>query len=114
MNVRIMRRTVLLPLLILTAVSLVWSFGDDDHLSLNVNGMHCQSCVSMIRKTVRKVPGVESVSIDLEKGLVSVECDSADVRRVMISEAIEKMGYDVVSGDSLNHAPADSAHVIDH
>ncbi len=112
MNIK--RHIVLLPLLILTAMPLVWSFGDDDHLSLNVNGMHCQSCVSMIRKTVRKVPGVESVSIDLEKGLVSVECDSADVRRVMISEVIETMGYDVVPGDSLNHAPADSAHATDH
>jgi copper ion binding protein len=89
------------------------SSDDQDHLTLNVNGMHCQSCVSMIRKTVRKLPGVESVSVDLDKSMVEVKGDSLAVRREMITQAIERMGYDVVQSDTLTTVPTDSAHVSD-
>ena len=73
---------------------------DNGSLKLNVEGMHCQSCVSMIKKTVRKVPGVESVTVDLEKGVVEVVGDSLQAREARIAETIEKMGYDVLSNDS--------------
>ena len=114
MNVRSLRRLFSPPfLLLITMSSHAWQPDVQDHLILNVNGMHCQSCVSMIRKTVRKVPGVESVSVDLDKGMVEVKGDSAGVRREMISEAIERMGYDVVPRDSLTTVPSDSVHVSD-
>jgi copper chaperone CopZ len=54
----------------------------------------------MIKKTVRKVPGVESVTVDLEKGVVEVVGDSLHVREARIAETIEKMGYDVLSPES--------------
>ena len=73
---------------------------DNNSLKLHVEGMHCQSCVSMIKKTVKKVPGVESVTVDLEKGVVEVVGDSLQVREARITETIEKMGYDVLSNDS--------------
>jgi len=115
MNVRSMRRLFAPPFLFLiTMSSFAWESDDQDYLTLNVNGMHCRSCVSMIRKTVRKMPGVESVSVDLDKGLVEVKCDSAGFRREMITEAIERMGYDVVPSDSLTPASSDSVHVTDH
>ena len=107
MNVIVLRRLLIpLSLLFIATSQTVRSSDDPEPLRLNVEGMHCQSCVSMIRKTVRKVPGVESVSVELDKGLVEVKCDSAGVRREMITQAIERMGYDVV--------PSDSARVIDH
>ncbi len=100
-------------LLLITMSSVASPSDDQDHLTLNVNGMHCQSCVSMIRKTVRKLPGVESVSVDLEKSMVEVEGDSMAIRREAITQAIERMGYDVVQPDTLKTIQSDSAHVPD-
>jgi copper chaperone CopZ len=62
----------------------------------------------MIRKTVRKIPGVESVAIDLDKGLVEVKGDTTVARRAAVAEAIERMGYDVVESDSVKGMKADS------
>jgi copper chaperone len=84
-------------LVVLLLVSSVSSLcGDKERLKLSVRGLHCASCVSMVKKTVRKLPGVESVKVDLEKGSVDVECDSAAVRRADITRAIQRMGYKVL------------------
>jgi copper chaperone CopZ len=91
---------LLFPLLLFFFPAEASSSDDHDILTLNVEGMHCQSCVSMIKKTVRKVPGVESVAIDLEKGIVEVTGDSLVVRQAQIAGSIEKMGYDVLPTES--------------
>lgn len=114
MNVRGLRRLALLFPLVAAISVLSWTLGNPEKVTLKVDGMHCQSCVSMIKKTVKKVPGVETVSIDLGSGLVQVEGDSAAYREKTIAEAIEKMGYDVVSADSTNAMPADSTHNPGH
>ena len=109
MRVRRLRRRFSLLSLLLFALSLSPGASDDqDHLTLSVDGMHCQSCVSMVRKTVRKIPGVESVSVDLDKGLVEVTGDSLLARRRVIAESIERMGYDVTEGDTVKTMKADS------
>jgi Cu+-exporting ATPase len=76
---------------------------DKEKLQLKVTGMHCTSCASMVRKTVRKVRGVESVTVDLDHGAIAVECDSASARRGEIIESIRRMGYTVT--DSLETSP---------
>lgn len=109
MNVVVLRRLLIpLSLLFIATSPAVRSSDDPEPLRLNVDGMHCQSCVSMIRKTVRKIPGVESVAVDLDKGLVEVRGDTTVARRAVIAEAIERMGYDVTEPDSVNGMKADS------
>ncbi len=80
--------------------------GEKEKLKLNVKGMHCASCVSMVKKTVRKISGIESVSVNLQAATVEVSCDSASSRRSDIVEAIERMGYTVVPSDSMNGTAA--------
>ncbi|MEK7251080.1 MAG: heavy metal-associated domain-containing protein [Bacteroidota bacterium] len=78
--------------------------GEKEKLKLHVQGMHCASCVSMVKKTVRKISCIESVSVNLKAGTVEVFCDSASSRRSMVIEAIERMGYTVVQSDSMIRA----------
>lgn len=98
--------SAIFSLVLLFLLSSVISLSSDKELlKLNVQGMHCASCVSMVKKTVRKLPGVESVKVDLDNGSVHVECDSAAVRKADIIRAIQRMGYKVLETDSVqSHA----------
>ncbi len=67
---------------------------------LKIKGMYCQSCVSMIKKTVRTVDGVQNVTVDLDSGIVVLEYDSSQSLSKAV-KAITRMGYKVVDLDSL-------------
>jgi copper chaperone len=100
--------------------SLVFSFlflslqtlcGEKEKLKLTVQGMHCTSCVSMVKKSVRKISGVESVSVDLDSGTVEVVCDSASTRCEAVAHAIQRMGYKVLDSDSTKNNLGQSPHI---
>jgi copper chaperone CopZ len=57
-----------------------------------VAGMHCAHCVAAVEEEVSAVPGVESVSIDLETKRVDVAGESLD--DAAIRAAIEEAGYE--------------------
>ncbi len=67
--------------------------------SVQIKGIYCSSCVSMIKKTVRKVPGIESVSVNLDSAKVEIEYNAAESLTEAI-KAITRMGYKVVDSDS--------------
>jgi P-type Cu+ transporter len=75
---------------------------------LPVHGMHCASCVAKVESAVRKVAGVEEVSVDLPSRTVAVSgrLDMKAVRR-----AIEKAGYDVL-GESTSRVAAESMSLL--
>ncbi len=60
---------------------------------LNVEGMTCGHCVSTIEKAVGNVSGVESVSVDLAKKLVSVVCENDPLTHEAIKRAVTSAGY---------------------
>ena len=64
------------------------------YLSYSVPGISCEHCRTAISAEVTRVPGVESVEVDLEAKRVSVtgEGVSDDAVRAAIDEA----GYDAV------------------
>ena len=55
--------------------------------------MSCGHCESAIRAAVSAVPGVESVTVDLESKRVDVRGEGLD--DVAIRAAIDEAGYDV-------------------
>jgi copper chaperone CopZ len=60
--------------------------------SFNVQGMTCHSCVAMVSEEVGEVPGVESVQVDLDSGMVKVQGDQVDegaVRRAIVEAGFE-------------------------
>lgn len=71
-------------------------------LTVNVKGMHCASCASIIEKTAKKIPGVDSAEVNFGTETAKVSFDESRTNISDISRAIEPLGYSFV------HAP--SAH----
>jgi copper chaperone len=64
---------------------------------LKVEGMSCDHCVQAVTKATTALPGVESVSVDLAAGTVTLEYDPNQSAEDAIKEAIEDQGFDVVA-----------------
>jgi copper chaperone CopZ len=69
---------------------------------LDVVGMHCQSCASLIEETLVRDPGVRLVSVDLEAGRASVVYDPHAVTVADVCASVTSVGYGaepVAAGD---------------
>ena len=66
--------------------------------TITVSGMTCGHCVSSVKEELAEVPGVQSVSVDLNAGGVSpVTIESTrELTSEEISAAVEEAGYTVV------------------
>lgn len=62
-------------------------------LKLTVTGMTCGGCENAVKKTLAKLPGVESVSASHADATVVVDYDASRVPREAIEDAIGKLGY---------------------
>ncbi len=58
-----------------------------------VNGMTCASCVSLIERKLRKVPGITSVSVKLNQEKAIVNFTEAPMDTVKLSGVISPFGY---------------------
>lgn len=58
-----------------------------------VTGMTCSACSAAVEKAVKKVEGVESVSVNLLSGYMSAEYDQGITGAAQIMEAVERAGY---------------------
>ena len=92
-----MRSSILLAIVLFTHTL---HAGGKLKATIPVKGMHCKSCVSMIKKTVRKVDGVKDVTVNLDSGKVDVEYSTAQSLSEAV-KAITRMGYKVVDPDSV-------------
>jgi len=108
-----MKRSFALFLPIFLLIALTVTAGEKDKKVLKVKGMHCSSCASMIRKTVRKIDGVEEAQVSMETGQVTVLFDSTKRPLKDVVTAINKMGYKVAENDSAYSTPADSSGIKD-
>ncbi|WP_227938111.1 copper chaperone CopZ [Alkalihalobacillus deserti] len=64
--------------------------------TIQVKGMSCNHCVSAIEGSVGKLNGVQSVEVDLEKGMVVVSFEKNSISLDSIKDEIEEQGYDVL------------------
>ncbi|MGY1823471.1 heavy-metal-associated domain-containing protein [Geodermatophilus sp. SYSU D00079] len=60
--------------------------------TVQVSGMTCAHCERAVAEEVARVPGVRSVVVDLARGTVTVDVDSA-VDRADIAAAVDEAGY---------------------
>lgn len=58
-----------------------------------VDGMTCQHCVNAVREEVGRIPGVESVDVDLDTKKVVVHGEG--VTDEAVRAAVEEAGYEV-------------------
>lgn len=66
--------------------------------TISVSGMTCGHCVSSVKEELAELPGVQSVSVDLNAGGVSpVTIESTrELTSEEIAAAVEEAGYTVV------------------
>lgn len=60
---------------------------------LGIEGMTCQSCVSLIQSVLQDTEGVVSVTVSLQDNSASVTYDSSKTSSGALAEAIEDMGF---------------------
>ena len=60
-----------------------------------VKGMHCNSCVAIIKMDLEEIEGIKKVTGDYQKGKVSVEYDEKKTNINEMKRVIEKAGYKV-------------------
>lgn len=63
-------------------------------VTLRVEGMTCQHCVSAVRNAVMGVPSVKSSDVDLKAGLATVVLDPSKASLEDLLEAVEEAGYE--------------------
>lgn len=64
---------------------------------LPIEGMTCASCVRRVEKALAKLPGTESVSVNLATEQASVRYNPAMVGPADFKQAVEKAGYEIRS-----------------
>src|SRR5262245_57514299 len=60
---------------------------------LDIEGMHCASCVSRVETALRSVPGVRSARVNLATNQGAVEFDGAPIDMAAIESAVSAAGY---------------------
>ena len=58
-----------------------------------VEGMDCASCVSRIETTIKKLPGIESASVNLATGEACVLYQPEQIASRNIKDAVDRIGY---------------------
>ena len=73
---------------------------DRTELRFAVPGMTCRHCVSAVQGEIAKVPGVETVSVDLDTKAVVVV--GAGVDRDLVWAAVDEAGYEAVGSPGVH------------
>jgi P-type Cu+ transporter len=60
---------------------------------LDIEGMHCASCVKTVETALQAVPGVESASVNLATGEAFVRLKKPDIDFASLEGAVEAAGY---------------------
>jgi Cu+-exporting ATPase len=65
---------------------------------ITVDGMHCASCASNIERSLKKVKGVESVSVSMmtRKAIVETD-DKTKISDEDLKKAVSRAGYKTIS-----------------
>ncbi len=61
-----------------------------------IEGMDCASCVNRIETTIKKLPGIESASVNLATGEACVLYQPEQIASQKIKDAIDRIGYHAV------------------
>ncbi|MEN3930319.1 heavy metal translocating P-type ATPase [Microvirga sp. W0021] len=72
-----------------------------DHLSLNIEGMTCASCVRHVEKAIATVPGVVDVSVNLALEKADITTETGKVSADQIAQAVSDSGYTPVENQTV-------------
>lgn len=64
---------------------------------LQLETLSCPSCVAKIEAAVKNIDGVETVKVGFNSSKVTVTYDEKVESKEVFSDAISKLGYEVIS-----------------
>jgi copper chaperone CopZ len=62
-------------------------------VTLRVEGMGCEGCVTAVHEALSSLPGVHRVTVTLDAGRAEVEAEAPADRQAMVA-AVDRAGYD--------------------
>lgn len=62
-------------------------------MNLNITGMHCGACATLIQMSLSGLDGVKSAFVDYNKKKAELEIDPVKVNKDQIFKSIEEVGY---------------------
>src|SRR3989344_4013986 len=62
-------------------------------LNLNITGMHCQSCVTLLTKGIQRDPGVKYVNVNYATEKAAIEYDESKTNQGKIIKIVSGLGY---------------------
>ena len=72
---------------------------------ISIKGMMCSSCGQEIEKTLKKVAGVGTVTVDVPNDRATVSYDERKVTPRQLAEAIRKAGYEAILPTEVHPTP---------
>ncbi len=64
--------------------------------TLTIEGMHCASCAGNIERSLKKVPGIKSVSVSVLMKKANVEAEDS-VNKEQMKDSVAKTGYKITA-----------------
>ncbi len=68
-----------------------------------VKGMHCASCASIIERTVKKIDGVDEISVNNGTENAKISFDETKTNPESFNKKLEPLGYSLVVPSPMNH-----------
>lgn len=65
---------------------------------LKISGMSCGHCEKAVTDALKGLKGVQSVNVNLQGSEVTVSYNPGEATEDALKEAVEKAGYEVISG----------------
>ena len=62
-----------------------------------IKGMHCASCASIIERTVKKIDGVENISVNSGTENAKISFDESRTNHEQFNKKLEPLGYSLVN-----------------
>lgn len=72
---------------------------ENKQVILPITGMTCANCVATIERNVKKLPGIESASVNLASERATIAFDPGQLSLEEIVNRIDKAGYGIASGE---------------
>lgn len=66
-----------------------------EKITLEVKGMSCGHCVNAVKNALATLPCIDSVNVDLDTAVVTMEYDPTQVSLDAIKATIEDQGFEV-------------------
>ncbi len=68
-----------------------------------IGGMHCAACAARNERTLQKIPGVHTATVNLGTRRARVDFDDAAVSEAALRQAVANNGYEVIAEETGDH-----------